>query len=172
MTLKEFRTDRGMSQVVLAQKLGISSQLVSFFETDRQKPSLRVKQEFKRQFSGYNVPMMEYTEDELKEITKPQRGPVTGLNYKSVNAPAKPGKVEPRLNERLPVSVEIDGKEVKRVDEKALKEKLDVGEEMVVRQGDKKELNELVEELKPTKPLTKTIHILRRDGDREVRSEE
>lgn len=111
-TLKEFRQDRGMSQALLAKKLGISGPLIGHYENGRQEPSARIKLEFKKAFGNYNVPIMQLTAEEEKELQKVKRGPTSHEYYKSINGMPMPKAInEPeRITQRLPEAVKAEPK--------------------------------------------------------------
>ena len=74
--IKQLRTDRGLSQVELAQKLGVSKQSVSNWENDNIQPSIEMLLKISHVFS--------VSTDFLLGEDKRQFLEITGLNQKYI----------------------------------------------------------------------------------------
>lgn len=67
--IKELRTKKGLSQAQLANELGISNQIISFYENDKREPKIEMWQKL-ADFFGVSVPYLQGIEPDFLEATK------------------------------------------------------------------------------------------------------
>lgn len=70
--IKELRTKKGLSQSQLANELGISNQIISFYENDKREPKIEMWQKL-ADFFGVSVPYLQGIEPDFLEVTKQVR---------------------------------------------------------------------------------------------------
>lgn len=67
--IKELRIKSGLSQAQLANELGISNQIISFYENDKREPKIETWQKLAN-FFGVSVRYLQGTEEEPCSLTK------------------------------------------------------------------------------------------------------
>ena len=67
--IKELRNKKGLSQAQLADELGISNQIISFYENDKREPKIGMWQKL-ADFFGVSVPYLQGIEPDFSKVTK------------------------------------------------------------------------------------------------------
>ena len=67
--IKELRNKKGLSQAHLADELGISNQIISFYENDKREPKIGMWQKL-ADFFGVSVPYLQGIEPDFSKVTK------------------------------------------------------------------------------------------------------
>lgn len=83
-TLKEWQTDRGMSNISLANKLNVDPGYISQIRSGKVKPGETLKDSFRKLYPGYDVIEMRPSDDWRSE-KKQDRPILTREIYKSIN---------------------------------------------------------------------------------------
>lgn len=78
--IKELRLERGLSQAQLADKLGISNQIISFYENNKREPKIEMWQKL-ADFFGVTVPYLQGLEPSWNEkVTEIRKLVISKLN--------------------------------------------------------------------------------------------
>ena len=67
--IKELRTKKGLSQAQLANELGVSNQIISFYENDKREPKIEMWQKL-ADFFGVSIPYLKGIEPDFLEVTE------------------------------------------------------------------------------------------------------